>query len=171
MALLNDPPGWDEYLAKEKAWTPAIGMRRGALWGGLAAAILAAVAGFLSYKAPLLAIIIYYRVAFGFVAMWIIIGIVQRSAGMVGWPCTGAAVGLSLLVFLVERAVIATFASGSFSPWGVTLIWDQPLETMLLMLPMVGGMAGAGAVCHGGNATVNDVVDIVMRNPYWWSSR
>ena len=171
MVLLNDPPDWEEYLAKEKEWTPAIGLRRAVLWGGLTAAILAAVAGFLSCAAPPLVIVIYYRVAFGFVTMWIIIGVVQRSAGMVGWSCTGVAVGLSLLVFLVERAVIATFAIGSFSPWDVSRIWDYPWETMLLMLPLVGGMVGAGAICHGGNATVNDVVDVVMRNPFYWSSR
>lgn len=164
MGALNEPTGWAPE-SQDADWAPARGLGRGAAYGFVAAVILAGALVPAAKWVPLLLLDAYLRVAVAFMITWILAATVQRGAGMVGWPCTGLAVGYAGLVLLSNHVVFAVcgvLTRGGFIAGWVWLAPGTLLGTNLLALV---GVGFAAALCHRGSDIGSTVVDLLMQNP------
>lgn len=160
---LNDPCTTDE-APQNSAWTPAIGMKHAVLWGVVTAALLAAVLAIPAiYAAPLIMGGARWFIAL-FVA-WILFAVTQRSSGMVGWPITILAVGLTLLIMFSTHVVVAV--NGLPTTKGVIQGWAL-LEPGFLIgsnLTTPIGIIAAALFCHRG-ATLENILNILNQR-HW----
>jgi hypothetical protein len=164
MSTLNEPTDWKPEPA-EPDWTPASGLLRGAVYGLIVALGIAVLLVPVAKWAPTLLLNAYLRVALGFAVTGSLAAAVQRGAGMVGWPCTGLAVGLAVLVLVTNHVVFAICGVPTRSGLVVGWAWLDPGVLFGMNLLALVGVGSAGALCHRGSDIVDTVVDILMQNP------
>lgn len=120
----------------EPEWTPARGMARGTMAGVLVAAGLGLAFYALAYGAPFVTLNFALRVAWSFGVTWIVFTVVQRAAGMVGWPVTILGVVLSMAVILASHAAYAQAGvptrDGVVDGWAR---WFHPWNLFVANLP------------------------------------
>lgn len=170
MSNLNQPSGWDEQAEEESEWTPARGLFRAAWRGGLVAIVLFLLLLPVAKYVPTMLGIIWLRVALGFALAWILSGVVQNAAGMVGWPCTALALALALLVGAATYAAMFFF-SGAAASAGATPRPGAEAAYAAAFLPMFLGMAIAAGICHRGSPGMGFLSDLLMSNPLFPGSR
>jgi hypothetical protein len=107
MKTLNDPTGSDS--SPEEEWTPETGLRRAIQSGIVAAMVLSAVLAPIAYAVPMLLIPWYLRGVWAFGVAWILFGVVQRAAGMVGRQVRAIAIALTLVVLLSNHLIFALY--------------------------------------------------------------
>ena len=169
MSNLNQPTGGDDPRPEEAEWTPARGMIRAAWRGGVVAIVAILLSLPVAKYAPPLLSVIWMQVALGFGLTWILLGVVQNAAGMVGWPCTAMGCGLTLLVVVAQRAAILLFAM----PAGGSTV-DAILGGVLSMIfgyPMFIGLIFAAVLCHRGSPGMGFLSDLLMSNPLFPGGR
>jgi len=145
MKTLNDPLGCDE-APEEAEWTPAIGLRRGALNGLLAAAILSILLVPLAAYLPYMIIIIWLRAPLAFGVAWVLCQVVQRGAGMVDVRCTLLALVLAALVLASSHVVFAV--NGVVDAGGVGEWWVFPMYLIEDLVPQTDGYRIGWQWCH-----------------------
>ena len=102
---MDEPPANDGPNKSE--WSPRKGLVRAAVWGTMTTLLVAALLAPLALYAPGLLIDLLLRTAVAFVVAWVLLGVVQRAAGMVGVHCSLLAVGLTLIVLLSHHLIFA----------------------------------------------------------------
>jgi hypothetical protein len=98
----------DDNLAGSDDWTPWQGIRRGLVWGFVAAVALGAVADVLAWYMPTFVINFWLRTAAGLLTMWVLFSAVHRAAGMTGPACTAIVVVLGMLIAGSQHIIFAT---------------------------------------------------------------
>jgi hypothetical protein len=163
MVALNDPIGYDEDRPEREKWTPAQGLRRGALFGLIAMVVIILLLAPVAVYAPYVLIAWLPRSAIAFVVAWILFSVVQRAAGMAGWMVTALAVTLTLVVLLSHHVVfrIHSVPTHTGAPSG----WESlhPLTLVglnLLPLILVGFCAALRHRGDGGLGAVSDVLNL-----------
>jgi hypothetical protein len=162
--VLNEPTGW-QPAEPQPEWAPERGLRRGAIAGAALALLLIAVLVPIAMWVPYL-LFGLLRIVVGFGITWALAAAVQRSAGMVGWPCTGIAVGLALVVLVSNHVVFALCGVPTRSGYVAGWEWLSPATLFVMNGPALVGVGFAAALCHSGSDILSTVIDIVMRNPY-----
>lgn len=161
---LNDPCPTDD-APDISTWTPAIGMKHAALRGVVTALLIAAALAFpATYVAPL--VMGGARWFIALIVAWILFAVTQRASGMVGWPITSLAIGLTLLVLLSTNIVVAVnglpTTKGVLQGWVLLgpgfLLWSN------LTTPI--GIIAAALFCHRG-ATLENILDILNQR-HWF---
>ena len=162
MKTLNDPvPGYEE----DDDWTPKGGLRR-AIWRGtIVAVILAGLLAPAAYYVPQLLLGGILRAALGFAVAWILFGVVQRAAGMVGGRCSALSIALAVGVLLSNHIVFAihgvpTNQGGPLLGWW---FWFDPRVLGLYNGIALIGVAGCACLRHSGGADAGTLVEILTR--------
>lgn len=170
MSPLNEPIDYDRR--RRPAWTPQLGLRRAAAWGGLTAVLLAVVLAPLAAKASPMVLPLWTRIPLAFGVIWVLFKVVQRAAGMVGPSCSALAVGLGALVLLSNHVIFATAGVPTAiedADWWFALVslvgqiieptddlfigpgWFHPLVLLLVnLVPLLFGGGIAMALCRQG---------------------
>ncbi len=136
MPLLNDPVGYDER-GPEPEWTPQAGLRRGALAGLIAAAVLALLLAPLAAFLPYVILPWVLRTPLTFGICWLLFLAMERAAGMVGPRLTLLMLAYALLVLASNHACFAMFGipgSGMMEDW-----WLFPATLAEKFIPEVDG--------------------------------
>jgi hypothetical protein len=165
MSDLNRPTGCDERTSDVPEWTPARGLRRAAGRGMITAVILILLLLPIAKYAPPLLNLSWLQIALGFALTWILLGVVQNAAGIVGWPCTGLGCGFALLVLAAAHVAEALFAAPSANPSSLSSI--PAVAHALFYLPTFLGMIIAAMLCHRGTLGAGFLTDLLMSNPLY----
>ena len=168
MKTLNDPvPGYEE----DDDWTPKGGLRRAIVRGTVTAAILAGALALVGYYVPELIINWRLRAALGFVVAWILFGVVQRAAGMIGGHCSALAVGLAVAVLLSNHVVFAIHGvpTSQATPFIGWRYWFAPGVLGFYNASGLLAVAGCALLRHSGNADARNLLDIL--NGCIWGTR
>lgn len=164
MAALNEPTGWQPDPVPSD-WSPARGLWRGAVTGMAVAVVLALVSGVVAALAPLIVINAYLRLAGAFFLTLILLTSVQRGAGMVGWSCTGLAVGQALLVLFSNHLCFAVFGVQGREQVLHGWMWLSPPVLLVVNGLAFVGVGFGAALGHRGGVFLETVVDLLMTNP------
>ncbi|MBU0638592.1 MAG: hypothetical protein KKB50_06985 [Planctomycetes bacterium] len=162
MKTLNDPLGWDDQDDQDdEDWTPAKGMLRAAAFGVPTAVLLAGLTMLGAYYVPVLFLNMLLRTALAFAIAWILFGVVQRSAGMVGYSCTALAIVLTLLVLCSHNVVFALHGIGTVSTTTANWEWLHPFALLAVnIVPLIGVIACA-LMRHSGAGGDNVLAEIL----------
>ncbi len=145
MGTLNEPMGYEE-ARREVAWTPLRGLVRGALHGLVAAVVFGALLALLAAYVPYMIIPWWLRVPLAFGVACLLFKVVQRGAGMGGWPCTVLALALTGLVLVSNHVVFAL--QGVPDPSGVDPWWVVPAAMIEHVVSKQGGVLIGWRWCH-----------------------
>jgi hypothetical protein len=171
MGTLNEPLGWQDEDDKHGDWTPAIGLRRAVVYGLITSLLLVGILSLLAWLAPAFFSALWLRVAVGFAVAWALFGVVQRAAGMVGWLCTGLAVGLAALTLILPDT-LALLAGANGAAQDDLAVGEVVLLVLTYRaLPSLIGILICAVLCHNGAGIGALVSDVLMRNPLWPRSR
>lgn len=164
MPSFNEPTGWNEANTAND-WTPARGLARGAGHAMIAVVPLVLLTGLVARFAPPILLDMYLRCASGFFITLILLVVIQRAAGMTGWPCTALAILGTLVVLLSHHVVWAiSGVPTTHGPIG-GLAWLAPM-TLLVTNWLAGlGITFAAALGHNGSAIGDVLVDVLLSNP------
>ena len=144
MRTLNDPPGDEDVRADD--WTPAIGLRRGVVYGLIAAVVLALLLEPLAHHLPYMVLILWLRGPLAFGLAWILFQVVHRAAGMEDPRCSALVLGLTTLVLLSHHLVFAV-EGVPYSPEDVDW-WGIPISIIAQIVPNQGGVLIGWQWCH-----------------------
>jgi hypothetical protein len=173
MVALNTPTGGVDGRPEDKQddWSPAIGMRRAVLRACVVALIIGASLFPVDVYLPAVLLNFWIRLAVSFGTAWILFRVVQGAAGMVGWPCTALAVGLSLLVLLSNHVAFAVFGVPTRAGVVYGWTWLHPATLLGCNVSSLIGVTFCAVMCHSGAAIGGTIVDLLMQNPLWWGTR
>ncbi|MBN2447756.1 MAG: hypothetical protein JXO22_13565 [Phycisphaerae bacterium] len=162
MSVLNGPTGGVDDGGDDD-WTPAIGLRRGAIGGLIGATILTFAFIGLQIILPPLFIPVWLLVAYGFLTGWILLGVIERAAGMQMWPLTVLTLVLVPVIWWIECTTWTSWyvVSPGGATAGILAFWLWPTT--------LGGAFGIALGHYGASAA--DIGDLVMHNPWNWGDR
>jgi hypothetical protein len=147
--------------SQEDTWSPARGLRRALVWGLMWAAALSVATGALACFFPPLIQNALLRAFLAFLICWVLFEVVQRSAGMAGWPCTALAVALCGGVLLSHHAVWMWHGAWTTKSGLVGgPIWFDPGVLLWLNLTALIGIGGCALIRHDGSGDLRSLVDI-----------
>lgn len=109
MPLLNEPIGFDDQGGDD--WTPEKGLVRGLRAGAIAAAMIAVGLAPISLFLPYFVLPWMLRSAMAFGVAWVLLLVIRRAAGMVGFHVTALALALTFAVLVTQHFI--------FAIWGV----------------------------------------------------
>ncbi len=170
MRTLNDPVPFDDVESDDLDWTPAKGMARAAVRGGVAALIVSAVLAPLVIFVPFVAFYPCTRAAMAFIVAWILFGVVQRAAGMVGMPVSALAIALAVMVLLFQHVLVTlwgiTGAEGASNVWR----WLHPAILLSANIFPLAAVIGCAVLRHSGGADLQTLADITNIRVWriWW---
>lgn len=159
MCMLNDPVGYDEADKNDWRWTPARGLLRAAAYGTFSSAVLVAVLAPLAWFLPLFLMNWFLRGAVAFGIAWILFGVIQRRAGMVGWPITAMVIGLTSIVLVLHHVIFAIQGLPVFFfLWRSPVVWETLTEQgwfslgtfVVINMSSFIAVAFCSALCHFG---------------------
>lgn len=165
MRTLNDPVEYDN--GPHADWTPTRGLVRGVIWGSVAALVITVLSAPIAIFAPHVLIIWLPRTAIAFAVAWILFGVVQRAAGMVGVPITAMVIGLTLLVLASHHFMFAVYGVPTTRGLSTGWEWVGPVTLLFVNIGPLVGIAACTALRHSGGADSSVLADILMRCPYW----
>lgn len=149
----------DYEAATRDDWSPARGLVRGAVAGLMAAVMLAGLADWLAWRAPLLAANGWLRTAASLGSMFVMFYVVHRASGMTGPPCTAIVVVLVALIAGSQHVVFALH--GVPSTQGLVLGWEWCAPEIMLLMNIwtIVGIA-FGVLLWRDGVSASSVVDI-----------
>ncbi len=134
-------------------WTPGRGLRRAIMLGALWSIVLAALLAVIAWLAPIILLNAVVRAFVAFGIAWLLFGVVQDAAGMVGGWCTFIAVALSLAT-MVSNHLVWAIHGGPIDECGETIIglsvWFHPAALILVNLASAIGIGACALMCHHG---------------------
>lgn len=134
-------------------WTPGRGLRRAILLGGFWSIVAAALLAVIAWFAPALLFNALLRAFVAFGVAWLLFGIVQSAAGMVGGWCSFIAGTFSLAVMVSNHFVWAIHGA-PIGDTGETLVgfaeWFNPAALLVLNLWSAIGIGACALICHNG---------------------
>ncbi len=165
MGSLNAIPDHLRGPDRDDRWTPGRGLAVGAAWTGSVALLLGIPGYLLERFLPLVSSHGLIGIATGFLVTCILFAVMHRSSGMVGGTCTAIVIGWMIVVSIVIDVLIALHMPVELMGTVSFLTMTHRVGLLLGNWPIWAGMAGASVLCHNGNGTIHDVLDLMMVNP------
>ena len=163
MVSLSDPVGYGED-EEGPEWTPGRGLVRAAVHGAIATVLLAAVLSPAAWYVPLLTMHWGLGAAIAFGVAWILFGVVQRAAGMVGAAVTALAIVFTLLVLISQNAIVAVHGIPTSKGVIASLAWISPVGFVVSRLASFVTVAFCAALRHDGGAD-GETLGWILRLP------
>lgn len=142
-------------------WTPWRGIVRAALWGSVTTVALSLILSVFAWYAPGVLLAVFLRAFLALGIAWLMFGVVHRASGVTGWPLTGLAIGLSLVVLVSNHVVFAVH--GVPTRTGTVIGWEWLTPSVLFavnVIPLV-AIILAAVLCHRG-VPKGALLDILM---------
>lgn len=146
---------------EQAEWTATRGIMRGATYGFITMLFLCAATCTLAWFLPLLTLAGALRTAIAFGSAFVLFRVVQRTAGMVGWPCTALAIVYSLIIMFSHHVVFAI--NGVPNSKGVSVGWQWCSPMLLLFvnfMPIV-AIGLCAAFCHRGGFASAELLSLL----------
>jgi hypothetical protein len=168
MKTLNDPVPMDD--AGDPNWSPRTGLVRAAGRGAVVSLVLAVLSVPLAWYFPGFLLNLWVRMVLAFGLAWVMFGVVQRAAGMVGAPCTALAVIFTIVVLVSQHVVFALHGVPTLH--GTLIGWQWLTLTALgtCNFSATIGIWACGLLCHSGAGDF-DLLAWIMNLRVWgrWS--
>jgi hypothetical protein len=167
MKTLNDPIRMSDET-EDRPWSPRLGLIRAAVWGAVAAVVLGLLLTPLAVYAPTFLLHWLVRMVLGFGITWVMFGVVQQAAGMVGARCTALALGYAALVLVSQHVVFAICGVQTLD--GMVAGWQWLAPATLGVCNFSAGIAAGGCayLCHDGAADAGLLGWLLTRRVRRW---
>lgn len=164
-----DEPADLDQANRHDDWTPAKGLVRGSVRGSLVALVLVSLLASVAWYVPHVLLNPWVRGSLAFFIAWVLFGVVQRAAGMVGAHCSAIAIGLALLVMLSHHVVFAIHGVATGDGIAIGWEWFHPWALTLVNLTAMVGIAMCTLMRHRGEGGARWLAEILGSGI--WSSR